>query len=152
MPVVYRLVSSDIVSLYLDSRAEEQQALYAVGVEYAFMNKYILRAGSFDEHVTAGFGYKHPLFRIDYAIDYSRFAMVSKVGMSFYFSRSKGKVNVAAFSAALGGGGHHNAAGCTVDGSLEDVKSAEASVGPDNAAAAEVRHGAVGAAVEGRCE
>ena len=92
MPVVYRLVSSDIVSLYLDSRAEEQQALYAVGVEYAFMNKYILRAGSFDDHVTAGFGYKHPLFRIDYAIDYSRFAMVSKVGMSFYFSRSKGKV------------------------------------------------------------
>ncbi len=37
--------------------------------------------------------------------------------------RSKGKVNVAAFSAALGGGGHHNAAGCTVDGSLEDVKA-----------------------------
>jgi phosphoesterase RecJ-like protein len=38
--------------------------------------------------------------------------------------RSKGKVNVAAFSAALGGGGHHNAAGCTVEGSLEEVKSA----------------------------
>jgi phosphoesterase RecJ-like protein len=38
--------------------------------------------------------------------------------------RSKGKVNVAAFSAALGGGGHHNAAGCTVEGSLEEVKAA----------------------------
>lgn len=38
--------------------------------------------------------------------------------------RSKGKVNVAAFSAALGGGGHHNAAGCTVEGALEDVKAA----------------------------
>lgn len=37
--------------------------------------------------------------------------------------RSKGKVNVAAFSAALGGGGHHNAAGCTVDGTLDDVKA-----------------------------
>ena len=37
--------------------------------------------------------------------------------------RSKGKVNVAAFSAALGGGGHHNAAGCTVEGSLDDVKA-----------------------------
>jgi phosphoesterase RecJ-like protein len=36
--------------------------------------------------------------------------------------RSKGKVNVAAFSAALGGGGHHNAAGCTVEGTLEEVK------------------------------
>lgn len=38
--------------------------------------------------------------------------------------RSKGKVNVAAFSAAMGGGGHHNAAGCTVDGTLEEVKAA----------------------------
>ena len=37
--------------------------------------------------------------------------------------RSKGKVNVAAFSAALGGGGHHNAAGCTVDGTLQEVKA-----------------------------
>jgi len=37
--------------------------------------------------------------------------------------RSKGKVNVAAFSAAMGGGGHHNAAGCTVDGTLDEVKA-----------------------------
>jgi phosphoesterase RecJ-like protein len=37
--------------------------------------------------------------------------------------RSKGKVNVAAFSRALGGGGHHNAAGCTVDGTLDEVKT-----------------------------
>lgn len=37
--------------------------------------------------------------------------------------RSKGKVNVATFAAAMGGGGHHNAAGCTVDGTLEEVKA-----------------------------
>ncbi|NTW99567.1 MAG: bifunctional oligoribonuclease/PAP phosphatase NrnA [Geobacteraceae bacterium] len=37
--------------------------------------------------------------------------------------RSKGKVNVAAFSAALGGGGHHNAAGCTLEGTLDDIKA-----------------------------
>jgi len=37
--------------------------------------------------------------------------------------RSKGKVNVAAFAAGLGGGGHHNAAGCMVDGDLDEVKS-----------------------------
>jgi phosphoesterase RecJ-like protein len=37
--------------------------------------------------------------------------------------RSKGKINVAAFSAAMGGGGHHNAAGCTVDGTLDEVKA-----------------------------
>lgn len=37
--------------------------------------------------------------------------------------RSKGAVNVAGFAAALGGGGHHNAAGCTVSGGLEEIKS-----------------------------
>jgi bifunctional oligoribonuclease and PAP phosphatase NrnA len=37
--------------------------------------------------------------------------------------RSKGKVNVAAFAAGLGGGGHHNAAGCMVEGDLDEVKS-----------------------------
>ena len=33
--------------------------------------------------------------------------------------RSKGRVNVAAISARLGGGGHENAAGCTLDGPIE---------------------------------
>lgn len=37
--------------------------------------------------------------------------------------RSKGKVNVAVFSAAMGGGGHHNAAGCTVVGTIAEVKA-----------------------------
>ncbi|QEM67855.1 bifunctional oligoribonuclease/PAP phosphatase NrnA [Geobacter sp. FeAm09] len=37
--------------------------------------------------------------------------------------RSKGKVNVAGFAAGMGGGGHHNAAGCTVDGTLDEVKA-----------------------------
>lgn len=42
---------------------------------------------------------------------------VFKVGF-----RSKGKVNVSALAAAFGGGGHHNAAGCTVFGPLEEVR------------------------------
>jgi phosphoesterase RecJ-like protein len=37
--------------------------------------------------------------------------------------RSKGKVDVAAVSAHFGGGGHHNAAGCTIEGSLAEVKA-----------------------------
>ena len=36
--------------------------------------------------------------------------------------RSKGKVDVSALAAAFGGGGHHNAAGCTVQGMLPDVQ------------------------------
>lgn len=36
--------------------------------------------------------------------------------------RSKGAVNVAAIAQAFGGGGHHNAAGGVVEGSLDEVK------------------------------
>lgn len=36
--------------------------------------------------------------------------------------RSKGKVDVAKLSAAFGGGGHHNAAGCNMEGSLQEVR------------------------------
>lgn len=36
--------------------------------------------------------------------------------------RSKGKVDVSALAAAFSGGGHHNAAGCTVEGSFSAVK------------------------------
>lgn len=36
--------------------------------------------------------------------------------------RSKGRVNVARIAQSFGGGGHHNAAGCTVEGHLDEVK------------------------------
>jgi len=36
--------------------------------------------------------------------------------------RSKGKINVSSFAMAFGGGGHHNAAGCTLLGSLDEVR------------------------------
>ena len=37
--------------------------------------------------------------------------------------RSKGKVDVSAISATFGGGGHRNAAGCVIKGSLAEVKA-----------------------------
>ncbi len=37
--------------------------------------------------------------------------------------RSKGKINVSSLAMAFGGGGHHNAAGCTLLGSLDEVKN-----------------------------
>jgi phosphoesterase RecJ-like protein len=36
--------------------------------------------------------------------------------------RSKGRVDVSAIASALGGGGHRNAAGCTVPGTVDEVK------------------------------
>jgi len=37
--------------------------------------------------------------------------------------RSKGKISVASLAALFGGGGHHNAAGCTVSGTIDEVRA-----------------------------
>jgi phosphoesterase RecJ-like protein len=78
-----------------------------------------------DAELTDGFvNYPRSIRGVEVAIFFRQLeANLFKVGF-----RSKGKVNVAAFSAALGGGGHHNAAGCTVEGSLEEVKAAVYSI------------------------
>lgn len=77
------------------------------------------KAGA-DAELTDGFiNYPRSIKGVEVAIFFRQVtANQYKVGF-----RSKGKVNVAAFAAQLGGGGHHNAAGCMVDGSLESVKS-----------------------------
>ena len=73
-----------------------------------------------DAELTDGFvNYPRSIRGVEVAIFFRQLEKKKfKVGF-----RSKGKVNVAAFSAALGGGGHHNAAGCTVEGTLDDVKA-----------------------------
>jgi phosphoesterase RecJ-like protein len=73
-----------------------------------------------DAELTDGFvNYPRSIHGVEVAIFFRQLdERKFKVGF-----RSKGKVNVAAFSAALGGGGHHNAAGCTVEGSLEEVRA-----------------------------
>jgi phosphoesterase RecJ-like protein len=73
-----------------------------------------------DAELTDGFvNYPRSIKGVEVAIFFRQIEeRLIKVGF-----RSKGKVNVAVFSAALGGGGHHNAAGCTVDGTLDEVKA-----------------------------
>ena len=73
-----------------------------------------------DAELTDGFvNYPRSIKGVEVAIFFRQLAE-NRVKVGF---RSKGKVNVAVFSAALGGGGHHNAAGCTVDGMLDEVKA-----------------------------
>lgn len=73
-----------------------------------------------DSELTDGFvNYPRSIKGVEVAIFFRQLDH-NKVKVGF---RSKGKVNVAAFSAAMGGGGHHNAAGCTVDGTLSEVKA-----------------------------
>jgi phosphoesterase RecJ-like protein len=73
-----------------------------------------------DAELTDGFvNYPRSIRGVEVAI-FFRQLEEGRVKVGF---RSKGKVNVAVFSAAMGGGGHHNAAGCTVDGTIAEVKA-----------------------------
>ena len=73
-----------------------------------------------DAELTDGFvNYPRSIRGVEVAVFFRQLSVNRwKVGF-----RSKGKVNVAAFSLAMGGGGHHNAAGCTVDGSYDEVRA-----------------------------
>jgi len=73
-----------------------------------------------DSELTDGFiNYPRSIRGVEVAIFFRQMSPQRyKIGF-----RSKGKVNVAGFAAQLGGGGHHNAAGGTMDGTLDEVKA-----------------------------
>ena len=72
-----------------------------------------------DAELTDGFvNYPRSIRGVEVAVFFRELRPgVFKVGF-----RSKGKVNVAALAAQFGGGGHHNAAGCNIEGPLEEVR------------------------------
>lgn len=57
-----------------------------------------------------------------HGVEVSVFFREIKPGSFKVSFRSKGKVNVSSLAMAFGGGGHYNAAGCTLTGTLEAVK------------------------------
>ncbi len=77
-----------------------------------------LETGAREEHTDGFVNYPRSIKGVEVAIFFRETNAKSiKVSM-----RSKGKINVAAIAEKFGGGGHHNAAGCTLTGSLEVVQ------------------------------
>jgi phosphoesterase RecJ-like protein len=74
--------------------------------------------GTRDEHTDGFVNFPRSIRGVEVAVLFREINTDSvKISM-----RSKGKVNVAAIAEKFGGGGHHNAAGCVLSGSLEEVK------------------------------
>lgn len=74
---------------------------------------------SIDSHTDRFINYPRSIRGVEVAIFFRQLEKGSfKVGF-----RSKGNIDVGALARAMGGGGHHNAAGATVDGSLEEVQN-----------------------------
>ncbi len=78
-------------------------------------------AAGAEDYMTDGFiNYARSLSGVEVAIFIREMIPDKQFKVSF---RSKGTVNVATLAESLGGGGHHNAAGCTMKGSLTEVKA-----------------------------
>ncbi len=87
----------------------------SVSVSCEMMEKF----GAGPEHTDGFVNYPRSIEGVEVAIFFRELSPGSyKVGF-----RSKGAVDVGALARELGGGGHHNAAGAKVQGSLEEVRS-----------------------------
>lgn len=76
------------------------------------------QTGAGPEHTDGFVNYPRSIRGVEAAIFFRQVGASSfKVGM-----RSKGKVDVGSLARELGGGGHHNAAGALLEGSLDDVR------------------------------
>jgi len=74
--------------------------------------------GTGPEHTDGFVNYPRSVRGVEVALFFRQIRPAAyKVGM-----RSKGQIDVGALSRHFGGGGHHNAAGAVVEGSLEDVQ------------------------------
>jgi len=81
-------------------------------------NRMFAETGTGPEHTDGLINYPRSIRGVEVALLFRQTAEDSfKVGF-----RSKGKVNVGELARKLGGGGHHNAAGATLAGSLADIQ------------------------------
>ncbi|BCR04830.1 phosphoesterase [Desulfuromonas versatilis] len=79
----------------------------------------LVRTGATAEHTDGFVNYPRSISGVEVALFFRQVGPAAyKVGF-----RSKGKVDVGSLARALGGGGHHNAAGAVVEGELDHVRA-----------------------------
>ncbi len=76
------------------------------------------KTGTSDENLEGIINYARNLRGVEVGILFRKIPGLNGVKASF---RSKGKADVGSIASSFGGGGHHNAGGCLVEGSFEEV-------------------------------
>ncbi|MDX1763036.1 MAG: bifunctional oligoribonuclease/PAP phosphatase NrnA [bacterium] len=105
-----------LLGIFLTTLGVSQKGRFAWGTleEDAFE-----QTGTRPEHTDGFVNYPRSIRGVEVAVLFRELKpQAVKVSM-----RSKGKVNVAAIAEKFDGGGHHNAAGCVVEGSLDEVRN-----------------------------
>jgi len=114
---VYESKSYPVLKLtgaFLQTLAVSRQGRFAWGT---IRQADLERTGTREEHTDGFVNYPRSIRGVEVAILFREVPGASvKISM-----RSKGKVNVAAVAEQFGGGGHHNAAGCVLEGTLPEV-------------------------------
>ncbi len=77
----------------------------------------VQQAGADDSMMDGFINYARSIAGVEVAVQVLQQGAICRISM-----RSKGRVNVGKLAQRLGGGGHHNAAGCTVEGSPAEVQ------------------------------
>ncbi|NOY14509.1 MAG: bifunctional oligoribonuclease/PAP phosphatase NrnA [Deltaproteobacteria bacterium] len=85
----------------------------------AMTEEVLKQSGAAEEHTDGFVNYPRAIRGVEVALFFRQVGR-NKYKISF---RSRGKVDVGAMARKLGGGGHHNAAGAQMDGTLEDVRA-----------------------------
>ena len=91
LPVLYRVISHDTISLFGDAVLQENMLNPAFGAEYTIVQKYVLRTGYFKDHPTAGLGLKLSGFKIDYAIDFGDLDIINRFLFEYKWGRNRTK-------------------------------------------------------------
>lgn len=98
MPAVYRFLSADTLVVLTDIYLEDELARVLGGLEYRLMDRYVFRTGYYDGHVTSGAGYRDRAIRVDYAIDFSDFSLIHRLGISYFWAKPEKARKVTASS------------------------------------------------------
>lgn len=105
-----------LMGFFLNTLGISRKGRFAWGT---IRREYMRQTGAREEHTDGFVNYPRSIKGVDVAILFRE----TDGGTIKISMRSKGKVNVAAIAEQFGGGGHHNAAGCIMNGTLKDVQS-----------------------------
>ena len=119
---IYSLIygKQELKNLYLLKEALQSLKRTASGkIAYITITPKILeKTHTNDENLEGIINYARNINGVEVGVLFRKVPYLSGIKVSF---RSKGKVNVSRVAGRFGGGGHHNAAGCLVQGEFREV-------------------------------
>jgi hypothetical protein len=85
----YRFTSKDTCNIYADVKYEDSFSDFCVGLSYIFAEKYALRTGYYNRHITFGAGADFYMFTVDYAADFSEIDLINRFMLTYKWRQKR---------------------------------------------------------------